>query len=106
MARLQSGSPISALSSIPSAVTVAYLHSISPILDHYQPTGPEDDTILLLEKTYQHLPRDGQQAFGSDIEDCRTSRELCQLAQHIDTALLRPMMATGGKTVPVTHLPS
>lgn len=105
MERPQSISSGSDVSSAPTEPTIYYLHSTAPILDRYQPIGLDDDTVFLLEKTYQHLLRDGQQNLGDDIVACRTDQELRELARHIDTALLRPMKASGGRTVQASPSP-
>ena len=96
---------LSTLSDAPSDATIHYLRSISPRLDSYVQTDGKDDTVFLIETTYKHLPSDGQHNLANDIDDCSSDEELRQLVTNIDTALLRPVKALGGKTAPVTPSP-
>ena len=95
----------STLTDVPTVATIDYLHIVAPRLDAYVPTDPSDDTISFLENTYKYLPQDGQHNLASDIDGCCSDEELRQLAENIDTALLRPIKALGGKTEPVTPSP-
>lgn len=47
----------------------------------------------------------GNITFVSDIDDCRSDEELRRLAKNIDTVLLRPVQALGGRTVPIAPSP-
>lgn len=69
----------------------------------YQPNRLNGDTILLLETTCKHLLRDGQDNLWDEIVACKTVQGLRELARHIDTALLRVMKASGGRTVQSGH---
>lgn len=43
------------VSSVPTEPTIYYLHSIVLILDRYQPSGPNDEIVLLLENVREHI---------------------------------------------------
>ncbi|KAJ5661693.1 uncharacterized protein N7477_009309 [Penicillium maclennaniae] len=76
-------------------------------LDKYQALNDndDDDTVHFLRSVFRFLPIQGQVQLAVDAEDCNDDDQLRQLAKHLDTALLRPMVTTGGKTPAITPCP-
>ncbi|KAF3386412.1 hypothetical protein F1880_000656 [Penicillium rolfsii] len=74
-------------------------------LDAYQSLNDDDDTVHFLRSVFRFLPIQGQVHLADDAESCDDDDRLRQLAKHLDTALLRPMVATGGKTPAITPSP-
>lgn len=79
--------------------------SVEEKLADYQPCEPGDDTAEFLRIFFKYLPREGQVNLAEDIDYCRDNTELKQLAESLDTGLLRPMLATGGRTPAMTTSP-
>jgi hypothetical protein len=79
--------------------------SVEEKLADYQPCEPGDDTAEFLRIFFKYLPREGQVNLAEDIDYCRDNTELKQLAESLDTGLLRPMLATGGRTPAITTSP-
>ncbi|KAB8229459.1 HNH endonuclease signature motif containing protein [Aspergillus alliaceus] len=103
MERSLSDSP---LSDAPSNVTLYLLEvNVKERLAAYIPKDANDDTFSFLQNTFQYLPTDGKANLADDIESCCSDEELQQLAKHIDTALIRPFLAVGGKSKPLTPSP-
>lgn len=67
-------------------------------VDHYQPENKDDDTANLLKMCFKYLADDGRSNLAEDVLHCKSDKELQQLAESIDTGLLRPMMAKGAQT--------
>lgn len=68
-------------------------------VDNYQPENKNDDTAKLLKMCFKYLPEDGRSNLAEDVLlYCKSDEELKQLAESIDTGLLRPMMAKGAQT--------
>lgn len=65
--------------------------------------GPADDTVMLLEQMFKHLPPEGKQNLADDAFGCISNQELYQLAVNIDLGFLRPMKVAGEKRPPSTH---
>jgi hypothetical protein len=74
-------------------------------LEIYQSLNDDDDTIHFLKSTFRFLPIPGQVHLADDVDRCDDDELLRQLAKHLDTALLRPMVATGGNTPAITLSP-
>ncbi|PKY01612.1 hypothetical protein P168DRAFT_53065 [Aspergillus campestris IBT 28561] len=74
-------------------------------LEQHQPLHPEDDTASFLRIFHKYLPLQGQVNLAEDVERCADNEELRQLAESLDTGLLRPMLAHGGTTPAVTLSP-
>ena len=74
-------------------------------LDMYQSLNDDDDTVHFLRSVFRFLPIQGQVRLAVDAEVCNDDDQLRQLAKHLDTALLRPMVTTGGKTRAITPSP-
>jgi hypothetical protein len=79
--------------------------SIEECLQRYQALDGDDDTVKLLRVTFKYLPRDGQNQFADDVVGCGDDAALRQLADSIDTGLLRPMLSQGGRTPGITPSP-
>jgi len=60
------------------------------MLEGYEPGGPRDNTVTVLEATVRHLPRDGARNVSDDILGCNSDEKLRQLASHLLTAVLVP----------------
>ncbi|KAI2626518.1 hypothetical protein GGR54DRAFT_637090 [Hypoxylon sp. NC1633] len=74
--------------------------------DGYTPNGPEDDTTEVLRTFVMKLPKDGQLALMSEIYHLKDDgARLRQLRNFLVDAILKPMMAAGGKS-PRTPIPS
>ncbi|PGH06154.1 hypothetical protein GX51_02542 [Blastomyces parvus] len=67
-------------------------------LERYTPRDPNDDTAHFLEMFFKFLPEDGKYQLAEDVVGCTTDASLRQLASSLDTGLLRPIKANGGKT--------
>ncbi|OQE96248.1 hypothetical protein PENNAL_c0001G06524 [Penicillium nalgiovense] len=82
--------------------------SLEETLSKYQTLNPDDDTKEYLEICFEYLPPDGQINLSEDVcgcynkDGCLNHDELRQLADSIDTGLLRPLLSKGGKTPPIT----
>jgi hypothetical protein len=79
--------------------------SIDVKLDGYQAQDAKDDTAKFLKIFFKYLPRDGQHHLAEDICGCSNDATLRQLAESLDTGLLRPMKSKGGRTAPITPSP-
>jgi hypothetical protein len=79
--------------------------SIDVKLDGYQAQDAKDDTAKFLKIFFKYLPRDGQHHLAEDICGCSTNATLRQLAESLDTGLLRPMKSKGRKTPAITRSP-
>lgn len=80
---------------------------LSPVFDQklrgYICTGPIDDTAMLLEQLFKHLPSEGERNLVDDVVGCTSDQELCQLAGNIDLGFLRPIKVAAGKRLPNTR---
>lgn len=77
--------------------------ALNTVLEGYP---PGDDTASFLQAFFQHLPeREGQYNLVIDAHNTAQAGTLRQLRNHLEHALLRAMMAKGGKT-PATISPS
>lgn len=74
-------------------------------LKRYQPPNDNDndDTVRFLKTFFKFLPVEGQVNLTEGANGCEDDPSLRQLAKQLETALLRPMIATGGK-MPVLDL--
>ncbi|KAJ5783434.1 uncharacterized protein N7518_009111 [Penicillium psychrosexuale] len=98
MSDLRSLSP-----SVTSELSTSELQvSLNHTLQGYQPLSSTDDTPFFLQIVFKYLPADGQRNLIEDLSGCQDDQEVRQLAESIDTGLLRPMLSTGGKTPAVT----
>jgi hypothetical protein len=79
--------------------------SLQECLERYQALDGDDDTVKLLRITFKYLPWDGQNQFADDVVGCGDDSALRQLADSIDTGLLRPMLSQGGRTPGITPSP-
>ena len=66
-------------------------------LDSYVPLDANDDTVKLLQETFNYLPSDGRCHLAEDIIQAGTHYKLHQLAQSIVIDLLTPMKVAGSK---------
>jgi len=87
----------SSLSSAPTNLTAHedMVQRVNSVLEGYEPGGPRDHTVTILEALVKHLPRDGARDVSDDILGCGSDEELRQLASHLLTAVLVPMKAHG-----------
>lgn len=78
-------------------------------LANYQPTvnekGKPDKLGDLLKACYKYFPPGGQRNLAEEIRRCRDDDEIRQLARSIETALLRPLRASGGLTPALVDSP-
>lgn len=58
-----------------------------------------DETASFLRIFHKHLLLQGQANLAEDVERCSDHKELQQLADSLDTGLLRLMLAHGGTTL-------
>lgn len=79
--------------------------SFNAALANYEPLDHSDDTKRFLEICFKYLPLDGQLNLSEDVCECRNDEQLHQLADSIDTGLLRPLLSKGGKTPAITPSP-
>ncbi|KAJ5121328.1 uncharacterized protein N7515_009289 [Penicillium bovifimosum] len=81
--------------------------SLDAALASYQsdPEDHTDDTKRFLEICFTYFPLEGQVNLSDDVRGCNDNDEFRQLANSIDTDLLRPLLSKGGKTPPSPHLP-
>ncbi|KAJ5142847.1 uncharacterized protein N7515_001634 [Penicillium bovifimosum] len=84
---------------------IAAREKIFARLDKYQSLDDYDDTVHFLRSVFRFLPTQGQARLANDVEDCDEDSQLLQLAKHLDTALLRPMLVAGGTTPEITPSP-
>ncbi|KAJ5139177.1 uncharacterized protein N7515_004025 [Penicillium bovifimosum] len=92
-------------SPVPEAQFDAYAAAREKMLDKYQSLNDDDDTVHFLRSVFRFLPTQGQAHLANDVEDCNDDSKLLQLAKHLDTTLLKPMLATGGTTPAITPSP-
>ncbi|KAJ5802090.1 uncharacterized protein N7503_004540 [Penicillium pulvis] len=104
-----SNSDISLSPTISSRFTTFYdaKASLETRLNRYQGLDGQhdDDTLKLLTATFKYLPQDGRIHFADDVDDCVDDDALRQLADSLDTGLLRPMLSQGGQTPSITPSP-
>ena len=81
------------------------LSSIRGKLNGYQSRYPRDDTAEFLPEVFKYLPREGQRNLADDIASCDDDEKLHQLRKSLETGLLHPMRAKGGKTPIITPSP-
>ncbi|GLI82092.1 hypothetical protein PoHVEF18_010493 [Penicillium ochrochloron] len=62
-------------------------------LDRYHSLSADDDTVHFLKSVFRFLPLEGRVQLADDVDSCDDDDQLRQLARHLDTALLRPMVA-------------
>ncbi|KAI2730074.1 hypothetical protein CBS147332_1926 [Penicillium roqueforti] len=74
-------------------------------LHNYQSLNDDDDTVHFLRSVFRFLPTQGQDHLATHVDDCDDDDQLRQLAKHLDTTLLKPMLATGGTTPAITPSP-
>ncbi|KAE8354014.1 hypothetical protein BDV28DRAFT_131886 [Aspergillus coremiiformis] len=70
-------------------------------LGTYQSLNDDDDTVYFLRAVFRFLPTQGQVQLADDASDCNDDDEIRELASHLDTYLLWPMIATCGTTPPL-----
>ncbi|KAJ6163960.1 hypothetical protein N7470_002632 [Penicillium chermesinum] len=78
---------------------------LSDRLEAYQPQNNNDDTVHFLRRVFRSLPVKGMAQLANDAESCDHDNKLRKLVKRLDRALLRPMMATGGRTPGMSPLP-
>ena len=71
-------------------------------LDICQSLNTNNNIIHFLKSIFRFLPIQGQVHFANNIDLYDNNNQLEQLAKHLDTALLRPIVAMGGKTLAIT----
>ncbi|KAF4269040.1 hypothetical protein KXW98_002204 [Aspergillus fumigatus] len=71
---------------------------LRPKLKEYIVRNREDDTAQFLETCYMFLPPDGQKNLYDDIWACQSNDELHELAETLDTGLIRPLLANANHT--------
>ncbi|RHZ74970.1 hypothetical protein CDV55_109190 [Aspergillus turcosus] len=71
---------------------------LRPKLKGYKARDDQDDTVHFLETCYMFLPPDGQKNLHNDIWACQSNDELHELAQTLDTGLIRPLLANANHT--------
>ncbi|EAW23906.1 uncharacterized protein NFIA_034740 [Aspergillus fischeri NRRL 181] len=71
---------------------------LRPKLKGYIARNDEDDTVQFLETCYMFLPPDGQKNLYNDIWACQSNDELHELAEMLDTGLIRPLLANANHT--------
>ncbi|KIN05098.1 hypothetical protein OIDMADRAFT_177417 [Oidiodendron maius Zn] len=81
------------------------LSSIHGKLNGYKRRYPRDDTTKFLTEFFKYLPREGQKNLADDIASCDDDEKLHQLRKSLETGLLRPMKAKGGRTPTITPSP-
>jgi hypothetical protein len=102
---MSSGSPTPAPS---TSAFSSYAHDFSSIhgkLNSYKRQYPRDDTAIFLPEVFKYLPREGQKNLADDIAGCDDDEKLHQLHKSLETGLLRPMKAKGGRTPIITPSP-
>lgn len=78
---------------------------MSTRLDRYHSLNEDDDTVHFLRSVFRFLPIKGRIHLATDADNSADDDSLRQLAKHLGTALLKPMVATGGKTPAITPSP-
>jgi hypothetical protein len=101
--KMSSGSLTPAPSSSQFSTFAQDKASIDVKLDGYQAQDAKDDTAKFLKIFFKYLPQDGQNHLAEDICSCSNDATLRQLAESLDTGLLRPMKSKGGKTPAITR---
>jgi hypothetical protein len=74
-------------------------------LVNYRSLSDDDDTVHFLRSVFRFLPTQGQIHLADDADDCYDDDRLRQLVKHLDTALLKLMLAMGGTTPAITPSP-
>ncbi|EER40137.1 conserved hypothetical protein [Histoplasma capsulatum H143] len=102
-----SSSPSDALSEAPSDLSTFVQSKVEfkTRLERYTPLNPNDDTVHFLEIFFKFLPEDGKYHLSEGVVGCTTDASLRQLVSSLDTGLLRPIKAHGGKTPAITPSP-
>ncbi|KAJ5915759.1 hypothetical protein N7454_010900 [Penicillium verhagenii] len=82
-------------------------HKMFTRLERYAPLDDDDsdNTVHFLESVFRFLPVEGQVHLANHIDSCDDDEHLRQLSTHLDTAMLRPMVATSCKTPAVIPSP-
>ena len=65
--------------------------SLNHTLQGYRPLSSTDGTPFFLQIVFKYLPADGQRNLIEDLSGCQDDQEARQLAESIDTGLLRPI---------------
>ncbi|KAK2801370.1 hypothetical protein FQN50_007755 [Emmonsiellopsis sp. PD_5] len=107
MCSLIPSDPAEALSQAPSDLS-AFVHSKTELktrLEAYTPLNANDDTVHFLDMFFKFLPEDGKYNLTEDVVGCESDDTLRQLVMSLDTGLLRPIKANGGKTPAITPSP-
>ncbi|KAK5651069.1 hypothetical protein OQA88_13717 [Cercophora sp. LCS_1] len=106
----RSGSQSSAaLSSLPPSPIIQQnaVEVVSNVLSEYQPIHASDDTAKVLRAFVDHLSGQGLSRLQSEIYDfAKNPPQLRQLRNFLVDAILKPMVAAGGKQPPVTPSPN
>ncbi|KAE8357031.1 hypothetical protein BDV28DRAFT_161781 [Aspergillus coremiiformis] len=76
-----------------------------PLPTEYKPTATNDETRRLLHSFFKYLSADGKSNLADDVLGCETDLKLRQLVKNLETGLLFPMKALGGKSVKITQSP-
>ncbi|RHZ68287.1 uncharacterized protein CDV56_106471 [Aspergillus thermomutatus] len=71
---------------------------LRPKLKGYRARNDQDDTVHFLQTCYMFLPPDGQKNLYNDIWACQSNDELHELAETLDTGLIRPLLANANHT--------
>ncbi|PYI02103.1 hypothetical protein BO78DRAFT_377758 [Aspergillus sclerotiicarbonarius CBS 121057] len=66
-------------------------------LDEYTKISTSDDTECFLKTVFKYLPPGGQQNLAEDVLGCNSDERIRQLVKSIETGLLLPVKALGGK---------
>ncbi|CAL5871392.1 uncharacterized protein PFLUO_LOCUS5642 [Penicillium psychrofluorescens] len=71
-------------------------------LAEYEPTSDNDNVVQFLLTVFKFLPLQGQVNLARDVAVCHDDDMLRQLDNYIDSSLLRPLLAQGGRTPAIT----
>ncbi|KAE8137066.1 hypothetical protein BDV38DRAFT_100346 [Aspergillus pseudotamarii] len=79
--------------------------TLSARLDRYTSSDVSDKTVHFLRTFFRCLSLDGKSNLVEDVDSCETDEDLRKLWRHIDTGIMIPMLANGGKTPCVSPSP-
>lgn len=105
LSRMSSGSLSPPVSEAQFDAYTAVRQKMFARLDEYDTLNDDDDTVHFLTSVFQFLPTQGQSHLADDVDLCHNDDQLRQLVKHLETTLLKPMLAAGRTTPAITPSP-
>ncbi|KAF4769950.1 hypothetical protein HAV15_011756 [Penicillium sp. str.  len=105
LSRMSSGSLSPPVSEAQFDAYTAARQKMFARLDEYESLNDDDDTVRFLTSVFHFLPTQGQSHLADDVDLCHNDDQLRQLVKHLETTLLKPMLAAGRTTPAITPSP-